>query len=214
MPLPKTLLFLLILSFFSACGTNDSPAPGPVTPTYTVTFDANGAESGAVPDTASYIEGASVTVPANPGNLLKEGYSLTGWVDQDAEPPVTYAPGDPFDMGNAHVTLYALWTPRTWKQVGTAGFTAGSAEYISLAFDNGTPYIAYKDSAHSAKTSVMKFNGSAWVQVGSAGFSAGISYFLSLSFNNGTPYLAYSDWANAQKASLMKYNGSDRKSVV
>jgi predicted dienelactone hydrolase len=29
-----------------------------------------------------------------------------------------------------------------WQQVGAAGFSAGTANYTSLAFDNGTPYVA------------------------------------------------------------------------
>ena len=208
MYLPKTLLSLLILSLFSACGTNDSPKPGPVKPTYSVTYDANGADSGVVPDTGSYTEGAAVTVPANPGNLFKENYSLTDWTDQDAETPATYAPGDTFDMGTEDITLYAVWSPRTWKQVGTAKFTAGYANKVSLALDNGMPYVAYQDGANSNRASVMKYNGTAWVQVGTAGFSAGTSSYTSLAFDNGMSYVAYRDAANSNRASVMKYNGT------
>ncbi len=33
-----------------------------------------------------------------------------------------------------------------WQQVGSVGFSAGSADYTSLAIDSsGTPYVAYQD---------------------------------------------------------------------
>jgi hypothetical protein len=48
-----------------------------------------------------------------------------------------------------------------WVTVGTAGFSAGAATYVSLAVDgSGTPYVAYQDGA--AKVTIMKFDGTAW----------------------------------------------------
>jgi len=33
-----------------------------------------------------------------------------------------------------------------WTQIGSAGFSAGTANFISLALDSsGTPYVAYQD---------------------------------------------------------------------
>ncbi len=97
----------------------------------------------------------------------------------------------------------------SWEQVGQAGFSAGSAEYTSLALDSGgNPYVAYKDGANSSKTSVMKFNSetSSWEQVGQAGFSAGSAEYTSLAIDSiGTPYVAYRDGASGGKASVMKF---------
>ncbi|MCK9480320.1 MAG: T9SS type A sorting domain-containing protein [Bacteroidia bacterium] len=45
-----------------------------------------------------------------------------------------------------------------WQTVGTAGFSAGDANYTSLAFSNSNePYVAYADGANSGKATVMKF---------------------------------------------------------
>jgi hypothetical protein len=44
-----------------------------------------------------------------------------------------------------------------WVTVGSAGFSAGYVWFISLALDNGTPYVAYQDYAAGHKATVMKF---------------------------------------------------------
>ena len=60
-----------------------------------------------------------------------------------------------------------------WDNVGPAGFSAGQANNPSLAVDNGTPYVAYRDGILGEKATVMRFNGVSWEAVGAAGFSAG-----------------------------------------
>ena len=96
----------------------------------------------------------------------------------------------------------------TWEVVGTAGFSAGQADYTSLAFNGSTPYVAYQDAGNSGKATVMKFNGAAWEVVGIAGFSAGLAYYTSLAFDGSTPYVAYRDEANSDKATVMKLSTS------
>ncbi len=85
-----------------------------------------------------------------------------------------------------------------WKYVGNAGFSAGEADYTSLAFSpSGEPYVAFEDWANSKKTTVMKFNGTGWVNVGNAGFSAGHVEFISIALSpSGQPYVSYDDGSN------------------
>ena len=106
-------------------------------------------------------------------------------------------------------TVIATASP-AWSTVGSAGFSAGHADYTSLSFaPDGTPYVAYTDYSNSYKATVMKYTGSAWTLVGSAGFSAGPADYTSFSFApDGTPYVAYLDEANSYKATVMKYTGS------
>jgi uncharacterized repeat protein (TIGR02543 family) len=75
-------------------------------PTHTLSYDANGAESGSVPDGASYYEGQAVTVADNTGNLFLTDYAFDGWADSSGK---KYAAGSGFFMGTADITLHAVW---------------------------------------------------------------------------------------------------------
>ncbi|MFC5471344.1 S-layer homology domain-containing protein [Cohnella suwonensis] len=125
----------------------------------------------------------------------------------DGTPYVAYMDGA--NSGKATVKKYDS-VSSAWVTVGSAGFSAGLAEYISLSIaTDGTPYVAYMDRANSSKATVKKYDSvsSAWVTVGSAGFSAGQADYMSLSIaTDGTPYVAYRDWGNSYKATVMKYD--------
>ena len=81
-------------------------------PTYTVTYDGNGATSGDAPvDNNNYISGAAVTV-LGPGTLAKTGHSFAWWTT-DAE-----GNGDPYEEDDtytitANTTFYAQWETNT-----------------------------------------------------------------------------------------------------
>lgn len=97
-----------------------------------------------------------------------------------------------------------------WEPLEKEGFTAYSVDYLSLAFDVDTPYVAFRDSSSSPlyKASVMKYDESTntWGFVGAQGFSADEATYTSLAIYNGVPYVAFQDKDNANKATLMKYN--------
>ena len=79
--------------------------------TVKVTYNANGAGSGAVPvDSNNYAVNSTVTVLGNTGGLAKEGYSFAGW-STSASGSVQYSAGDTFTITSA-VTLYAVWTEK------------------------------------------------------------------------------------------------------
>jgi len=103
---------------------------------------------------------------------------------------------------------FPLCTAAQWQNIGSAGFSAGQASEISLAFDNNnTPYIAFKDANSSNKLTVMKYNGSSWVTVGSAGITSTAVTRVSLEIDgNNIPYVAYID--GTTKVSAVKYDGS------
>ncbi|MCX7111997.1 MAG: hypothetical protein NTX45_18095 [Proteobacteria bacterium] len=99
-----------------------------------------------------------------------------------------------------------------WVVVGSAGFSAGQANGVTLAIaQDGTLYVAYADSTTSpiGMATVMKYDTSTWVNVGIAGFSAGAVQHSSLAIApDGKPYLAYVDGGNSNNATVMMYDGS------
>ena len=98
----------------------------------------------------------------------------------------------------------------TWVPVGTEGFSAGTANYTSLAIDAaGSLYVAFQDGNSSSKATVMKYSAGAWNILGSAGFSNGTATYTSIAVDgNGTPYVVYNDASYSNKAVVKKYNGT------
>ena len=76
-------------------------------PTYTVTYDGNGADSGKTTDNTAYATGAKATVKAN--GYTCDGCTFTGWNTKADGSGISYAEGGSIKMlGN--VVLYAQWT--------------------------------------------------------------------------------------------------------
>jgi uncharacterized repeat protein (TIGR02543 family) len=81
-----------------------------VAPTYAITYDANGADSGTVPiDTLVYFEGSTVSISSNSGNLVKAGSYFSGWSINLDGSGVTYSEVNSFVMPSSSVVLYAKW---------------------------------------------------------------------------------------------------------
>ena len=79
--------------------------------TFTVTYDANEATEGSVPeDNTEYASGALVTVLDNTGNLVKDGYDFDGW--QIDKTGTVYTAGQTFNI-SSNVTLYAKWSEKS-----------------------------------------------------------------------------------------------------
>lgn len=78
--------------------------------TYTVTYNANGADDGTEPVDAfsPYLEDATVTVLGNKHDLTKDGYTFKGWNTADDGRGTHYDEGDTFTI-TEDVTLYAEW---------------------------------------------------------------------------------------------------------
>ena len=75
----------------------------------TLTYDGNGADSGAVPaEVTAYNSGDTVTVLGNTGDLAKAGFNFTGWNTKADGTGTSYVPGDTFTI-SADTTLYARW---------------------------------------------------------------------------------------------------------
>ena len=92
--------------------------------TFTVTYDANDATEGIVPeDNTEYASGASVTVLDNTGNLVKDGYNFDGW--QIDKTGTVYTAGQTFNI-SSNVILYAKWTEKSLTNYRTTCSTEPS----------------------------------------------------------------------------------------
>ncbi|GEM_PF-5840674 len=108
-------------------------------PTYSVTYDGNGAIGAPPTDAALYPSGASVTVQPNAG-LVNGTDNFAGWNTEADGSGTSYAAGTSFAMGAADVTLYAIWTPApTYSVTYTVyGATGGSAPVDGNSYLAGT----------------------------------------------------------------------------
>ncbi|MDG0795160.1 S-layer homology domain-containing protein [Cohnella ginsengisoli] len=111
-------------------------------PTYTVSYDANGATSGSAPaDSGLYEQNAAVSLSGNVGGLARTGYTFAGWNTQADGSGTDYAAGASFTMGTADVTLYAKWlTANTSSDsdTGSTGPTGSAAAGNNVVSSDGT----------------------------------------------------------------------------
>lgn len=100
---------------------------------YTITYNANGATSGTVPEAVQVEKGSSFIISANTGNLTKTGYAFTKWsTSTDGTSGQTYAPGYSLTPSK-NMTLYAQWGKDYAAMVTVPGgsFEMGGTEQYS-----------------------------------------------------------------------------------
>ena len=79
-------------------------------PTYSVTYDSNGAIGGSAPtDGNNYEQETSVTVLGNTGNLAKTGYRFIGWNTQADGSGMDITAASTYTMGASNITFFAKW---------------------------------------------------------------------------------------------------------
>jgi uncharacterized repeat protein (TIGR02543 family) len=106
-------------------------------PTYTVTYNANGATGGTIPvDATNYEAGQTVTAAGNTGSLTKTSYTFEGWNTTSDGSGTDRAPGSTFSMGSVNVTLYAKWllaSPANLSVTDSTTFLRLEWDPVSLA---------------------------------------------------------------------------------
>ncbi len=108
-------------------------------PTYTVSYDGNGATSGSAPaDSGLYEQNAAVSVSGNVSGLARTGYTFAGWNTQADGSGTDYAAGAAFTMGTADVTLYAKWLPANTSSDSGSGSTGQAASGNNVVSSDGT----------------------------------------------------------------------------
>ena len=122
--------------------------------TYTVTYNANGADSGSVPsDVNRYKSGMTVTVLGNPGNLVKTEFIFSGWNTMDDGTGMTYTQADTFEIGNADVILYARWTTKpTYNVIYKGnGNTGGNVPVDTTNYEEGMTATVFGNAGNLVK---------------------------------------------------------------
>lgn len=82
----------------------------PALPTYTITYDANGGTG--TPGKQTKTHGIDITLTSSTPSRI--GYIFKGWGTSVSTTTVSYASGAKY-TGNANLTLYAIWTAKTYK---------------------------------------------------------------------------------------------------
>jgi uncharacterized repeat protein (TIGR03803 family) len=127
-------------------------------------------------------------------------------IDKNGVPYVSYQ-----DIANGNRATVKRYNELSgnWEDVGTTGFTNGSAAFIDIKIDfDNNPHIAFADGDQGDRASAMKFDGSTWNYSGSAGFSGGgttSEISLELDYQN-KPHVLFID--NTQPT-LMRLDNSD-----
>lgn len=80
-------------------------------PDVTLTYDANGADTGAPPAPQTMKIYSSFIVSGNTGNLAKTGHIFTGWNTAADGSGENYAIGSSSSIGIQNLTLFAQWKP-------------------------------------------------------------------------------------------------------
>jgi hypothetical protein len=77
---------------------------------WTVSFDPNGATSGAVPPSTQIFDTGLYNIPGNSGSLVKsDGATFLGWNTNAAGTGILYSSGSKMQM-TSNVVLYATWS--------------------------------------------------------------------------------------------------------
>ncbi len=161
-------------------------------PTYTVTYNGNGSTSGSAPtDPNAYLQGATVTVIGNTGNLAKIGFTFTGWNTAADGSGTTYAAAATFTMSTANVTLYAKWTQNAGCTVTYDGNenTTGTVPTDPNTYGPNSSVTVKANTGNLAKTG---FTFAGW---NTAADGSGTSYAAAATFTIGTANVTlYAKW--------------------
>jgi hypothetical protein len=125
------------------CSGSKKNDPGS-TPTYTVTYIANGATTGTVPtDSTRYTTGQMINVIGNLGNLSVSGYLFADW-NTKADGSGTYFQSSTTQtVGDSDITLYAQWSNSSNLHfvANASGYTVSKVGTISGNFSIPSSYI-------------------------------------------------------------------------
>ena len=177
-------------------------------PANTVTYDGNGATGGTAPVDASspYASGATVTVLANTGSLVKTGYTFAGWDTTADGTGTAYAAGATFTI-SASTTLYAAWTANS----DTVTYDGNEQTGGTAPVDASSPYasgatVTVLGNTGSLVNAGYTFAGWDTVSYGTAANGEGTFYAPGATFTILASTTLYAVWTH--NSNTVTYNGN------
>lgn len=137
-----TLVLVIVILGMVLAGCPQPSGPGSYSPpTYTITYNANGADSGTVPiDDGLYsIQDVPPQVLGNIGNLVRDGYTFNGWNTSPTGTGSSYSAGDSIIIGTANIILYAQWLELQRSAAPTFSPDTGSYQSPTTVTISGAP---------------------------------------------------------------------------
>ncbi len=178
-------------------------------PTYAVVYNGNANTGGTVPaDANAYQQGAVVNVNGNTGSLVRAGYTFAGWNTASDGNGTSYAGGATFSMGNANVTLYAVWTqnPTYTVAYNGNGSTGGTVPTDANAYQQ-LDLVTVK-----ANTGNLVRTGYTFAGWNTAADGSGFSFMGGATFNMGPANVTlYAKWTVA--VFTVKFNSNGGSAV-
>ena len=183
--------------------------------TYTVTYNANGADSRSTPDDQTKTEGTDLTLADNTDGLARDGVKFAGWNTASDGTGTSYAEGATYST-DANLTLYAEWAD---YEIGDPG-PAGGLIFFDDEDDNSDDYgFRYLEAApDSTEWSVWEtkdwggwgtdINGNDSTvapELNGIGDGASNTAAIVAEFGNTEPYQGKSDYA-AKLADDLEHN--------
>jgi len=110
---PDTTYFFRVTAVNSAGSSASVTGSGHTLSTHAITYNANGATGGTVPEAQAKIQGEALTLAANSGTLARTGHTFSGWNTAADGSGTDYAEGASYTT-DAAVTLHAKWTAITY----------------------------------------------------------------------------------------------------
>ena len=167
---------------------------------YTVTYNANGANSGTAPGSQTKTHGATLTLATNSGNLARTGYTFAGWNTAANGSGTNYAAGGSYTV-NANLSLFARWTANTYTVTYNAnGATGGTAP----ATQTKTHDVALTLAGNSGNLARTGFTFAGW---NTAADGSGTDYAVGATFTGNGNLALFAKWTTLATYSVT-YNAN------
>jgi len=166
---------------------------------YWLTYNGNGATGGSVPtEPKRYLVGSCVTVLGNYGNLVRSGYTFTGWNTAANGSGSWYTAGSKVTIRFANVTLHAQWSPTNNPIV------------FNRNGGSGTMSTHYAATGSSVTLNANTFTRDGYVFTGwnTAANGSGTAYVDQARFTIGPSGMTlYAQWSPTSNAIIFNRNG-------